>query len=151
MTTCRATPAITLPVTAVALILLGICAAACAGEVGRGPVYSVIEIPFEGPTCKATDAPARDIEFWVRFRHERAGPEYKVHGFYDGDGRGGCEGDVFKVRFCPTAPGRWTLAEVHSSDKRLAGKRRGDVVVATVSDHPGFWLVDSDTPGGRWF
>ena len=151
MTTCRSAPAIILPVTAVALVLLGICAAACAGEVGRGPVYSVIEIPFEGPTCKATDAPARDIEFWVRFRHERAGPEYKVHGFYDGDGRGGCEGDVFKVRFCPTAPGRWTLAEVHSSDKRLAGKRRGDVVVATVSDHPGFWLVDPDTPGGRWY
>ncbi len=151
MTTCRAAPAITLPVTAVSLVLLGICAAACAGEVGRGPVYSVIEIPFEGPTCKAGDAPARDIEFWVRFRHESGKPEYTVHGFYDGDGQGGREGDAFKVRFCPTGPGRWMLAEVHSSAKELRGRRQGETVTATPSKHPGFWLVDRETPGGRWY
>ena len=137
---------------ATCLLVLGATpTAAPAAEVGRGAVFAVLEIPFEGPACKAADAPTRDIEFWVRFRHESGKPEHTVHGFYDGDGRGGREGDVFKVRFCPTRPGTWTLAEVHSSDKRLAGKHRGDAVVATASDHPGFWLVDPDTPGGRWY
>ncbi|KPK48106.1 MAG: hypothetical protein AMK72_07500 [Planctomycetes bacterium SM23_25] len=136
---------------AAVLIVLGTCAAAPAGEVGRGPVFGVIEIPFKGPACKAADAPARDIAFWTRFRHESGKPEVTVHGFWDGDGQGGREGNVFNVRFCPTTAGTWTLAQVHSSDKQLAGQHEGGVVVAAASDHPGFWLVDPHTPGGRWY
>jgi len=147
MPTCREVATSSL----LAVVLLGTFAAAQAAEAGRGPLYGVIEIPFQGPRCKAADAPARDMEFWVRFRHEGGEPEYTVHGFYDGDGKGGRRGDVFKVRFCPTKAGKWTLAEVHSDNKRLSGQRRGDVVVATSSDHPGFWLVDPETPGGRWY
>ena len=47
----------------------------------------------------------------MTFRHESGSPEFKVQGFFDGDGKGGIEGDVFKVRFCPTQPGKWTLTE----------------------------------------
>ena len=136
---------------AAVLIVLGTCAAAPAAEVGRGTVYGVVEIPFKGPACKAADAPARDIALRVRFRHESGEPEYTVHGFYDGDGNGGREGNVFVVRFCPTKPGTWTLAEVHSNDKKLAGQRQGDTVTAAPSKYPGFWLVDPDTPDGRWY
>jgi len=151
MPTCHAVPAAALRVTALALVLLGTCAAAQAAEVGRGTVYGVVEIPFEGPACKAADAPARDIAFRVRFRHESGEPQVTVHGFYDGDGKGGREGNVFVVRFCPTKPGTWTLAAVHASAKELRGQRQGETVTATPSEHPGFWLVDPDTPGGRWY
>jgi hypothetical protein len=60
-------------------------------------------------------------------------------------------GDVFKVRFCPTKPGRWALAEVHSSAKELDGSHRGDMVVAAPSDRRGFWVLDDDSPGRRWY
>lgn len=128
-----------------AAILLGLALAGRAvEEAGRGEVYSVVEISFRGPKPLPNHAPARDIEFWARFRHETGTPEVKVHGFWDGE-------DAFKLRFCPTKPGRWTLAEVHSSAKELAGRRQGDTVTALASKHPGFWEVDPETPGGRWY
>jgi hypothetical protein len=58
---------------------------------------------------------------------------------------------VFKVRFCPSAPGRWTLAEVSSSVPQLAGQREGCHVSAVASNLPGFWTVDEQSPGRRWF
>ena len=128
MTTRHAVPSAALRVAALALVLLGTSAAAHAG---RGAVFSVIEIPFRGPACKAADTPARDIAFRVRFRHESGQPQVTVHGFYDGDGEGAREGNVFVVRFCPTKPGTWTLAEVHASAKELRGQRQGETVTAT--------------------
>jgi hypothetical protein len=121
-----------------------------AAEVGSCPVYFVAEIPFTGPLCGPSDAPARSVEFWVRFRHEGDGATYKVHGFWDGDGQGRASGRAFKVRFCPTAPGRWYLAEVHSSAAELGGQKQGDYVTATPSSHKGFWLSDPAS-GGRWY
>src|SRR5262245_17964421 len=121
------------------------------GQAGSGPVYAVVEIVFQGPPQAPKDAPARDVDFWVRFRHEGGKPECKVHGFFDGDGKGGAAGNVFKVRFCPTQVGSWALVEVHSSAKELARQRQGDRVVATPPKHRGFWLVDADSPGQRWF
>jgi hypothetical protein len=121
-----------------------------AAEVAACPVFFVAEIPFTGPTCGPTDAPARTVEFWVRFRHESGSPTFKVHGFWDGDGQGRASGSVFKVRFCPTAPGRWTLDEVHSSAGELNGQKQGDYVTATVSTARGFWLPDP-AAGGRWY
>src|SRR5262245_18672582 len=69
-----------------------------AEELGRGEVYATTELSFRGPRMGPADTPARDVEFWVRFRHESGQPEYRVHGFWDGDGRGKPQGDVFKVR-----------------------------------------------------
>lgn len=125
---------------------------ATGAEVGRGGVYSVVELTFRGPSQDAREVAAlHTIEFWVRFRHESGAPEYKVHGFWDGDGKGGSAGNVFKVRFCPTKPGRWDLIEVHSRRKELAGQMQGDQVTATPSKHPGFWMPDPDSPGRRWY
>jgi hypothetical protein len=74
-----------------------------------------------------------------------------VQGFFDGDGKGGIEGDVFKVRFCPKKPGKWTLAEVDSNVKELAGQHRGDHVTAAPSKLHGFWVADEESAGGRWY
>jgi hypothetical protein len=102
------------------------------------PVYSVHEISFTGPSAGPPDSPARDVEFWVRIAHEK-GASHRVHGFWDG-------GNVYKVRFCPTLPGRWTLAEVRSNRRELQNQRRGESINATFSTHPGFWIA-----GPRWY
>lgn len=78
---------------------------ASAEELASAPVYSVAEIVFAGPQQSAADVPARDVHLAVCFRHESGSPEFTVQGFFDGDGQGGVEGDVFKVRFCPTRSG----------------------------------------------
>jgi hypothetical protein len=125
--------------------------ASAAEELGRPRLYAIQEITFTGPNQTARDVPARDIDFWVLFHHQSGMPEYKVHGFWDGDGRGGADGNIYRVRFCPTAPGRWNLATVQSSARELTGQKQGDYVTAVDSPHPGFWIIDADSPGQRWY
>ena len=50
---------------------------------------------FHGPAVAPPDCPARDIDFWVRFRHPSGAPEYKIHGFWDGDRHS--EGDTIEA------------------------------------------------------
>ena len=137
---------------ALALLLLAACLArAGAAELAKGEVLSVVELRFMGPTFGPKDAPARDIELSVLFRHESGEPSYTVHGFWDGDGKGGAAGEVFKVRFCPTKPGKWVLAEVRANVPKLRGQHQGGWVTAVASKRPGFWLPDPETPGSRWY
>jgi len=91
------------------------------------------------------------VLLWVRFRHEGGAPEYTVHGLWDGDGEGGLEGDVFKVRFTPTRPGRWKVIEVCSNRPELKGQREADWIVAFSSKRKGFWVVDQESAGRRWY
>ena len=98
---------------AVLLPLFFFCPRARAVESAKATQYSVVELTFAGPVQSSKDIPARDIDFWARFRHESGSPEYKIHGFWDGDGKGGTAGGVFKIRFCPTNAGRWDLVEVY--------------------------------------
>ena len=120
-------------------------------EIAKGGLYSVVEIAFAGPMQGPKDAPARDIDFWVRFRHESGSPEYKVYGFWDGDGKEGTSGNVFKVRFCPTKVGRWDMVEVYSNAGKLNRQKQGYHVTAVASNHPGFWIADPQSPGQRWY
>jgi len=122
-----------------------------AAEIAKGAAYSVVELSFNGPVQSSKDVPTRDIDFWARFRHESGSPEYKIHGFWDGDGKGGITGGVFKIRFCPTKPGGWELVEVYSNKTELNGQKQGQYVTAVASDHPGFWIVDTDSPDCRWY
>jgi len=136
---------------AVLLALILVCPTVRAVEIAKAAVYSVVEFRFDGPVQSPKDVPARDIDFWARFRHESGSPEYKIHGFWDSDGKGGAAGGVFKIRFCPTKPGRWDLVEVYSNKPELIGQKQGQYVTATDSDHPGFWIIVTDSPGSRWY
>ncbi|NAS10612.1 DUF5060 domain-containing protein [Poritiphilus flavus] len=113
--------------------------------------YEVVELQFNGSQYKATDNPVRDIELVTKWVHESGEPSYKIYGFYDGDGKGGASGDVFKVRFCPTKPGKWMLAEVTSNDIKLEGQQQGYTLECSSSDHSGFWSVDAESKGQRWY
>ena len=114
------------------------------------PLFHVHETRFEGPTYTAQDSPARDVELVATWRHE-GGTAYDVHGFWDGDGEGGVAGNVFKVRFTPTEAGTWTLADVRSNVDELDGQHEGTAVEARTSEHAGFWVVDEESAGARWF
>ena len=52
--------------------------------------------------------PFREVGLQAEFRHRESGLTLSVPGFYDGDGKGGQTGRVWKVRFMPTKPGTWT-------------------------------------------
>jgi len=112
--------------------------------------FDVAELTFFGPNQTMEDAPAVDIDFYVDFKHE-SGEVVRVHGFWDGDGKGGMEGSVFKVRFCPFLAGTWILEDVYSNAPELREQRENDLIVVQESDHPGFWVIDEFAPGQRWF
>lgn len=131
-----------------ALCLVLVFRLAC-GAIGRAaevvPQFHVTEISFVGPHCGPRDAPARDIELVVTWQHE-SGASVRVYGFWDGDGRGGSSGDVFKVRFCPSRAGLWRIVKTESNNARLRGQHEGETVRCESSSHPGFWMAD-----GRWY
>jgi len=137
-----------LPVTVVVAVLLSVGSAATEPVV---PLYGVHEVAFTGPTFGPTDAPARDVDLVTRWRHEKGLPEYAIQGFWDGDGKGGTSGSVFKVRFCPTREGKWTLVEVTSNRPELHGQHEACTVTCTASMQPGFWIVNAKETGGRWY
>jgi hypothetical protein len=137
---------------AVILACLSLNAATGAAEpIAKVDVFGVAEISFVGPAQRPGDTPARDVQFSAVFQHEDGRTEHMIHGFFDGDGKGGVAGDVFKVRFCPTRPGRWELSEVKSSDAKLSGQRKGEFVLAESARRRGFWEVDAGSPGQRLY
>ncbi len=134
----------------VLIVPLGL-AVGCAAAERAVPLYDVHEVIFTGPGFGPTDAPARDVELVTKWQHESGGPTYTIHGFWDGDGEGGTSGNVFKVRFCPPQTGKWTLVQATSNRPELNGRHRGYTVTCTASTRPGFWIVDRQQAGGRWY
>lgn len=127
-------------------VLLAVAAVpAGAADLGRTPRHHVADIDFTGPECGPADTPARDVTLDVTFRHA-AGEEITVPGFWNGDGRGGAKGNVFTVRFRPTATGVWTIARTAANRPELHGEREGDSLVCVASEHPGGWVAE-----GRWY
>ena len=76
---------------------------------GRLVQWHPLTFSFEGPAAAETDSspnPFLDIRLQVTF----TGPgdkRYDVPGFFDGDGKSGPKGNVWRVRFSPDAPGEW--------------------------------------------
>ena len=77
---------------------------------GERRVWHPLTITFRGPSASQTDSdpnPFLDYRLQVIFRGP-SGQTYNVPGFFDGDGHGGPAGNVWRVRFAPDQPGRWT-------------------------------------------
>ena len=132
-----------------ALIIFTLINSICIAQIIDSKQFEVIEIPFVGNTYSLKDNPARDVNLVTIWRNE--GKTFKVHGFFDGDGKGGFSGNQFKVRFCPTLAGTWTLERVTSNDPKLNHQKEGLSVNCSTSSHPGFWESDENSPGQRWF
>ena len=81
------------------------------GNVGNFPRWSKVEIAFTGPSSAGMSETPNPFttEVDVIFSGPNA-ESFTVPGFYDGDGVGGLDGDVWKVRFSPNAVGAWTFS-----------------------------------------
>ncbi|MEX2170752.1 MAG: pectate lyase [Pirellulales bacterium] len=79
---------------------------------GTLTVWHPVTITFQGPGATETDEspnPFLDIRLQVVF----SGPDnqlFVVPGYFDGDGKGGPQGNAWCVRFAPNLPGKWRYA-----------------------------------------
>jgi hypothetical protein len=110
----------------------------CFGEVINYPKWSRIELSFTGPESKARGEPN---PFAVQLDIVFSGPngkQYRIPGFYDGDGKGGANGNVWKVRFSADETGGWRYA-TESTDHLLNGWMGNIEVTEVANGTQGFW------------
>lgn len=105
------------------LMLLAFGRVAQAADVeGRLAVWHPLALTFEGPAALETDDapnPFTDYRLQVSF----AGPNnqlFVIPGFFDGDGRGGAKGNVWRVRFTPNVAGTWRYEASLRKGKNVA-------------------------------
>lgn len=100
--------------------------------------WAGIELTFTGPDSRGRDDPNPfDLELDVVFTDPK-GETSVVPGFYDGDGRGGLDGNVWKARFSADRAGRWKYRTQcgHSKLDRV----QGNFTVGGIPiDAEGFW------------
>ena len=121
-----------------ALLALVVATVAVAEDEAEFAKWSKIELSFRGPASLGRGEPnpfavKLDVEFRVP-----GGGCYRVPGFYDGDGRGGLDGDVWKVRFSADEIGSWTYRTI-SDDRQLNGKTGQFTVTDVSTAAEGFW------------
>ena len=111
------------------------------GDVGAFPEWSKVEISFAGPNSQALNTDANPFKITVDVVFVAPNRQaFVVPAFYDGDGNGGLDGNVWRVRFSPNMAGAWSFASI-SSDSLLSGYT-GTFAVTHSSDCAAY------TPGG---
>jgi uncharacterized protein DUF5060/beta-lactamase family protein/collagenase-like protein with putative collagen-binding domain len=138
--------------------------AAAAGFTPGAPVISgdrtkwqPLQLDFSGPTAKASDLapnPFLDYAMLVRFTGP-SGREYRVPGFFDGDGRGGLTGDVWRVIFSPDEVGTWRYHASFRQGEGVAVRNEADAGTSAFFDGAsgeiGVGAVDASAEGfTRW-
>ncbi|MEM7681811.1 MAG: DUF5060 domain-containing protein [Planctomycetota bacterium] len=77
---------------------------------GQPTQWQTMEIDFAGPSATELGGsfnPFLDRRLEVEFFAPDGSTSYVVPGFYDGDGAGGGDGNVWRARFTPDTPGQW--------------------------------------------
>jgi len=108
------------------------------GHLGRFAKWAKVEILLPGPPSRGTGQPNPfsllvDVAFT-----SPSGRRAVVPGFYDGDGRGGLDGNEWKVRFSADEIGEWTFVS-KSANKLLDGWTGSFTVTPVPDDAQGFW------------
>ena len=109
----------------------------------RVPLYGMLEILLANATAYAN--PFADVELEGTFTSP-TGDDVVFCGFYDGDGKGGQNGPVWKQRFMPGQVGTWSY--VLSFSDGSPGKK-GTFECVAQEARPGPWKQDPDNP--HWF
>lgn len=79
-------------------------------NLGTFNLGSEVEISIPGPTAKGLEPGANPFEIQVDVTFTSPnGKSYIVPAFYDGDGIGGMDGNIWKVRFAPDITGSWSF------------------------------------------
>lgn len=114
------------------------------GGVAQTPTYRVFETEVVNTTNYSNKY--TDVELNVQYQAP-SGKVYNFFGFYDGDGDGGAEGTVWKLRFMPNEVGKWKFVYTWSdSTKRGKGSFKcvaedaGKGVLKAYSKNP-HWLA----------
>lgn len=107
------------------------------GHLGRFAKWAKIEIVLPGPASRGTGKPNPfgllvDVAFT-----SPSGRQATVPGFYDGDGKGGLDGNAWKVRFSADEVGDWTFVS-RSAHKPLDGCAGTFTVTPVPEDARGF-------------
>jgi hypothetical protein len=90
-------------------------------EIAKYPSGSTVELSFLGPDSIGLDPETNPFALQVDvILHSPDGSSKTLPAFYDGDGHGGLDGDVWKARYLPKQAGIWHY-EVHSEDPTLDG------------------------------
>ncbi len=122
-----------------ALLWSTLCLApAGAGDLRTFVKWSKIELTFTGPASSCLGKPnpfavRLDVDFI-----SPTGKRYRVPGFYDGDGKGAFDGDVWKVRFSADELGQWKFT-TNSDQESLDGQTGRFTVTKTPESARGFW------------
>ncbi|MBD3420145.1 MAG: DUF5060 domain-containing protein [Chitinivibrionales bacterium] len=115
-------------------------------------IFAVHEMDFlNGLFFTTNDINVENVELYTEWEHEDGQTKVKVHGFWNGGESGQVIGSVFKVRFCPTKLGKWTLTKTVSNEAGLNNKQVGEIVNCIPRRfyspvRHGFWIAD-----GRYF
>ncbi len=91
------------------------------------PLYGLFEAEITNPNTYANPFDFDEVELTATFTHSSSGRSLDFYGFHDGDGQGGQEGDVWKLRFMPDRTGTWEYA-YSWSDGTTGGSGSFDVV-----------------------
>lgn len=94
--------------------------------------WGPIEMVFTGPESRGRGEPN---PFSVLFDVIFTGPngnQYDIPGFYDGNGRGGLDGNVWKVRFSADKTGQWKYFS--QSDNRQLNRHSGIFTITEPSE-----------------
>ena len=101
------------------------------GSVGTFQKWSKVEILFNGPTSGDFDPDSNPSKTQVDVTFQSPdGNVLVVPAFYDGDGSGGVDGNIWKVRFTPDTTGDWHF-DVSSTDIQLNSYTGGFEVLST--------------------
>lgn len=127
------------PVSCVAAWLIVYSAAALyAADQPQFAKWSKIELTFNGPDSVGTGDPNPfAVRLDVHFTSPTNAP-FIVPGFYDGDGHGGLNGRIWKVRLSADEIGSWKYI-THSDNPLLDGHKGTFVVTETPQTATGFW------------
>lgn len=89
------------------------------GDLGTFHKWHKVEVNLSGPSTSVMGNP-NPFEILVNVTFKGPGGAYVVPAFYDGDGKGGTIGNVWKVRFSADAAGSWSF-RTSSSNASLNG------------------------------
>lgn len=110
------------------------------GHLGAFAKWSKVEIEMIGPPSQGTGTPNPFSIFVDVIFTSPSGETIELPGFYDGDGNGGLDGDLWKVRFSADEVGTWTF-QSSSANSQLNGYTGTFSVSAIPLDAPGFFKL----------
>jgi len=120
-------------------VLLGILFA----QTTTVPLYRVFE--REITNNKVYSNSFKDVTLNVQYQAP-SGRLYNFWGFYDGDGKGNSKGTIWKIRFMPNEPGKWTYIYTWSD-----GSKGGKGKINCISKGAGKGILQPYAKNPHWF